>query len=88
MLGSGLGPWRSMFMLGSGLGPWRSMFSCVLICPRLFVDVFPFPPCKAKLIGDGLMKRQNGAYCFMLFFFSYNKSSCVLKVPSHQIRLA
>jgi len=50
-----------------GLGHWRSMFFCILIFPRLFVDVFPFPPSKVKLIGDVVMNRQHAA--FLLFVY-------------------
>ncbi len=52
--------WLRWRILGTGIVPWRSRFICLLILPSSFLwcIVFPFPPCQAKLIGDGRMNRQ------------------------------
>ncbi len=41
-------------LLEYGFGPWRSMSVYFLMLPSsfLFFEVFPFPVCKAQIIGD------------------------------------
>jgi hypothetical protein len=41
----------------------------VLWCRRLFFNVFPFPLCKAQLIGDWNENRRGAPKCSVRFFF-------------------
>jgi hypothetical protein len=40
-----------------------------LFCPRLFREVFPFPPSQGKLIDNVLMYRQHPLNCTLRFPF-------------------
>ncbi len=50
----------------------RCLFN-FLCDPRLFFNVFPFPVCNAKLIGDLLENRRSAPNCSVCYFlfFSY-----------------
>jgi hypothetical protein len=62
----GSGRWLT---LAIGLGSWRSRFVLSFNLPfDINFNVFPFPPSKSKLIGDVLMKRQNAATWYIVFF--------------------
>ncbi len=44
-------------------GQWRSMSVYFLMLPSSFPNVFPFPVCKAQLIGDWDENRQGAPKC-------------------------
>ncbi len=69
-----------MLDCGLGVGPWRSR-----CCHCIIVDVFPFPPCKAGLMGNFCVNRRcapNRLVRFTLFDFIYLKwPECADKSP-------
>jgi hypothetical protein len=45
----------------------RCLFT-VQCCHRLFFNIFPFPLCKAQLIGDWYENRRGAPKCSVRFF--------------------
>jgi hypothetical protein len=58
---------RSRLLLEYGYGPWRSMSVSFFL---LFI-IFPFPVCKAYLIGDWLENRRGALNCLVRLFFIF-----------------
>ncbi len=69
---------------------YRSLTVAIEVCLLfyfpvvLFLNIFPFPPSKSKLLGDFLMNRQNVATWYMSFFsftkliaYRHTELSCV-----------
>jgi hypothetical protein len=59
---------RSWQVFEYGTGPWRSMSVYFLNSCRLFFKIFPFPVCKAQLIGNWNKNRQGGPKCTVRLF--------------------
>ena len=51
----------------------------IFLCSRLlFCNVFPFPVCKARLIGDWLENRRSARNCSVRLFLFF--LSCLLRI--------